>query len=53
MNWKEFNYRSPALIGVDDESHGGEDVPILAKGPWSHLFTGICTLLYVFFFKNR
>ena len=41
MNWKEFDYKSPSLIGVKDESHGGEDVPILAKGPWAHLFTGI------------
>ena len=40
MNWKEFDYKSPSLIGVKDESHGGEDVPILAKGPWAHLFTG-------------
>ena len=48
MNWKEFNYRSPALIGVDDESHGGEDVPILAKGPWAHLFTGMHLILCVF-----
>ena len=41
MNWKEFDYKSPSLIGVKDESHGGEDVPILAKGPWAHLFTGM------------
>ena len=23
------------------ESHGGEDVPILANGPWAHLFVGV------------
>ena len=48
MNWQEFDYKSPALIGVKDESHGGEDVPILAKGPWAHLFTGMyhCVALW-------
>ena len=32
----EFAYPSGAYKG--DESHGGEDVPIYAIGPWSHLF---------------
>ena len=23
------------------ETHGGEDVPVLANGPWAHIFTGV------------
>ena len=23
------------------ETHGGEDVPVLATGPWAHLFVGV------------
>jgi alkaline phosphatase len=52
MNWKEFEYRSPALIGVVDESHGGEDVPILAKGPWAHLFTGMYAVQQVLDYRD-
>ena len=60
MNWKEFDYKSPSLIGVKDESHGGEDVPILAKGPWAHLFTGTYIMFsyvclgsnHLYFFKE-
>jgi hypothetical protein len=25
---------------LTSESHGGEDVPVFAQGPWSHLFIG-------------
>ena len=28
----------PLYLSKEDESHGGEDVIIYAKGPWSHLF---------------
>ncbi len=23
------------------ETHAGEDVPVLARGPWAHLFSGV------------
>ena len=41
--WKDDQYRSPAMLPVADEyeTHGGEDVPFLAKGPWAHLFVGV------------
>ena len=41
--WKGDQYRSPAMLPVADEyeTHGGEDVPVLAKGPWAHLFVGV------------
>ena len=28
-------------VADDYETHGGEDVPVLAQGPWAHLFTGV------------
>ena len=28
-------------VADDYETHGGEDVPVLANGPWAHLFTGV------------
>jgi len=42
-NWTDDQYTSPAMLPVADdyETHGGEDVPVLAQGPWAHLFTGV------------
>lgn len=34
------DFRYPATIPKDGETHGGEDVTVYASGPWSHLFTG-------------
>lgn len=31
----------PATFEIDLETHGGEDVAVFAKGPFSHLFTGV------------
>ncbi|XP_045536565.1 membrane-bound alkaline phosphatase-like isoform X1 [Papilio machaon] len=38
MNNPDFTY--PSLVPISRETHGGEDVAVFAKGPWSHLFTG-------------
>lgn len=34
------NYTFPALVPRGSETHGGDDVAVYARGPWSHLFTG-------------
>lgn len=49
MDVNNDQYRPPAMIPVADkyETHGGEDVPILANGPWAHLFTGVHEQSYV------
>ncbi|XP_017057031.1 membrane-bound alkaline phosphatase [Drosophila ficusphila] len=31
----------PSGVPIDMDSHGGDDVPVYALGPWSHLFTGV------------
>lgn len=28
------------MVPKSYESHGGDDVPVYASGPWSHLFSG-------------
>lgn len=33
-----FTY--PRMVPLEDETHGGEDVMVFARGPWAHLFTG-------------
>ena len=32
------NYLQQALVPLESETHGGEDVAIYAGGPWAHLF---------------
>jgi alkaline phosphatase len=34
------DYRQQALIKMDSETHGGEDVAVYGKGPWAHLLGG-------------
>uniref|UniRef100_A0A182QF74 alkaline phosphatase n=1 Tax=Anopheles farauti TaxID=69004 RepID=A0A182QF74_9DIPT len=35
----DFTY--PAAVPYEDETHGGDDVAVFAKGPWSHIFSGL------------
>ncbi|GJQ75432.1 hypothetical protein Trydic_g12740 [Trypoxylus dichotomus] len=35
------NYKFPATAPLEFETHGGDDVAIFARGPWSHLLTGV------------
>lgn len=34
------DYQYPSLVKLKDETHGGDDVLVFARGPWAHLFTG-------------
>ncbi|XP_063705999.1 membrane-bound alkaline phosphatase-like [Culicoides brevitarsis] len=37
---KPSDFRHPATLPKDSETHGGDDVGVYAAGPWAHLFTG-------------
>ncbi|KFU84244.1 Intestinal-type alkaline phosphatase, partial [Chaetura pelagica] len=43
----QFDYKQQAAVPLDSETHGGEDVAILAKGPMAHLFHGVQEQTYV------
>lgn len=36
---RDFQY--PSMIPMHFETHGGDDVAIYARGPYSHLFSGV------------
>ncbi|VVC29117.1 Alkaline-phosphatase-like, core domain,Alkaline phosphatase-like, alpha/beta/alpha,Alkaline [Cinara cedri] len=40
VNIDDPSYRYPSLVPLDDETHGGDDVMVFARGPWAHLFSG-------------
>lgn len=40
MDRSSYGRTQPSMVPAPYESHGGEDVPVYASGPWSHLFTG-------------
>ncbi|NXN98216.1 PPBI phosphatase, partial [Rhinopomastus cyanomelas] len=42
-----YSYKPQAAVPLDSETHGGEDVAILAKGPMAHLFHGVQEQTYV------
>ncbi|NXS61940.1 PPBI phosphatase, partial [Brachypteracias leptosomus] len=43
----QYDYMQQAAVPLDSETHGGEDVAILAKGPMAHLFHGVQEQTYV------
>ncbi|KAM9279669.1 intestinal-type alkaline phosphatase-like [Morus bassanus] len=43
----EYSYLQQAAVPLISETHGGEDVAILAKGPMAHLFHGVQEQTYV------
>jgi alkaline phosphatase len=40
-------YEQQRLVHTADESHGGDDVPVYARGPMAHLFSGVHEQNYV------
>lgn len=42
------NYLPEAAVPLAGETHGGEDVPIFARGPQAHLFRGVREQNYIF-----
>uniref|UniRef100_A0A8D0DZ35 Alkaline phosphatase n=1 Tax=Salvator merianae TaxID=96440 RepID=A0A8D0DZ35_SALMN len=44
---KSDNYHQQAAVLLDSETHGGEDVAIMAKGPMAHLFHGVQEQTYI------
>jgi alkaline phosphatase len=45
--WGDIDYLQAALVPLGSETHSGEDVPIYAGGPQSHLFRGVVEQNYV------
>ncbi|XP_075720227.1 alkaline phosphatase-like [Rhinoderma darwinii] len=43
----EGDYRQQSAVPLSSETHGGEDVAIMAKGPFAHLFHGIHEQSYI------
>ncbi|XP_074009668.1 intestinal-type alkaline phosphatase-like [Numenius arquata] len=43
----QYDYKQQAAVPLASETHGGEDVAILAKGPMAHLFHGVQEETYV------
>lgn len=44
---EENNYQAQAAVPLTMETHGGEDVPVFAKGPMAHLLHGVHEQNYI------
>uniref|UniRef100_A0A8C5Q7F1 Alkaline phosphatase n=1 Tax=Leptobrachium leishanense TaxID=445787 RepID=A0A8C5Q7F1_9ANUR len=47
VNTEANDYRQQAPVPLSSETHGGEDVAIMAKGPFAHLFHGVQEQSYI------
>jgi len=36
-----MHFKAEAAVPFEYETHGGEDVPVFARGPMSHMFNGV------------
>ena len=46
------DYVQQALIPMTSETHSGEDVALMARGPWAHLFGGVIEQNVIFHVMN-
>lgn len=44
---ESYDYKQQSAVPLSSESHGGEDVAIMAKGPMAHLFRGVQEQTYI------
>lgn len=47
MDFNGNNFKQPAAVPLDEETHGGDDVGVYAVGAHSHLFTGVYEQHYI------
>ncbi|KAM3923097.1 alkaline phosphatase, tissue-nonspecific isozyme-like [Leptodactylus fuscus] len=47
VDTEDVNYHAQSAVPLKSETHGGEDVAILAKGPMAHLFHGVVEQSYI------
>jgi alkaline phosphatase len=46
------DYLQQALVPMSSETHSGEDVTVMARGPWAHLFDGVIEQNVIFHVMN-
>lgn len=49
----DVDYLQQALIPMTSESHSGEDVAVMATGPWAHLFRGVIEQNMIFHVMHK
>ncbi|XP_055710076.1 alkaline phosphatase-like [Phlebotomus papatasi] len=47
LNMHRQTFEFPSTIPLAEETHGGDDVPVYASGPWAHIFTGTYEQHYI------
>lgn len=48
VDTRRTGFFQEALVPLDSETHGGEDVPAYATGPWAHLVQGVQEQNYLY-----
>jgi alkaline phosphatase len=48
-----LEYLQPAAVPLEQETHGGEDVAVYARGPWAHRFRGNMEQHWIFHLMQR